>query len=250
MTMTQLPPFVLDRSWWSYAGPHGGFLASRLLAAATDLTDHPARSLHVQFVAAAAEGPADIDATVVREGRSATFVDALMSSGDRLVAKSSIVLGATRPGPGISGPPAPAVEQPEDLPELTPPVDFVPFSQNLEYRPSGDNGGLASGRAQILGWIRFRDDRPVDGAAATILVDAPPPALYGALVHPVPIPTADLHVQYAGVTELHDDPWSLVRIVTSSAGDGWCVDDSEVWDRSGRLVATARQTRLVLRGAA
>src|SRR5919112_6453055 len=102
MITTERPPLVLDRSWWSYAGPHGGFLASRLLAAATDLTDHPARALHVQFVAAAEEGPADIDATVVREGRSATFVDAMMSSGDRLVAKSSIVLGTTRPGPAIA----------------------------------------------------------------------------------------------------------------------------------------------------
>jgi acyl-coenzyme A thioesterase PaaI-like protein len=247
--MTTTQPLVLDRSWWSYAGPHGGFLASRLLAAATDLTEHPPRSLHVQFVAAAEEGPADIDATVVREGRSATFVDAMMSSGDRLVAKASIVLGAARPGPAISASP-PFVEALENLAELNPPVDFVPFSQHLEYRPSGDNGGLASGRAQIFGWIKFRDDRPLDEVAATVLVDAPPPALYGALVHMVPVPTADLYVQYAGGAARADDPWSLVRIVTSAAGDGWCVDDSEVWDRTGRLIATARQTRLVLGSAA
>jgi hypothetical protein len=130
-------------------------------------------------------------------------------------------------------------------------VEFVPFSQHLEYRPSGDGGGLATGRAQILGWIRFRDGRALDDVAATVLVDAPPPALYGALPAPVPIPTADLCVQYAPSTARDDaDPWSLVRIVTSSAGEGWCVDDSEVWDRDGRLLATARQTRLVLESAA
>ena len=61
---------------------------------------------------------------------------------------------------------------------------------------------------------------------ATILADAPPPALYGALDVPVAIPTADLYVQYSpGVTPI-DDPWALVRIRTTSAGDGWCVDDS------------------------
>ena len=243
MTTTH-PPLFLDRSWWSYAGPHGGFLASRLLAAAQDLTDAPARSLHVQFAAVAEEGPADVEAHVVREGRSANFVTATLSTGDRLVARGAIVLGGPRQGPDVAAKKPPPVEPPEDLPELAPPVDFVPFSQHLEYRPSGANGGLASGQAQIFGWIRFRDDRPLDEQATTVLLDAPPPALYGALDVPVPIPTADLYVQYAATSS--DDPWALVRIRTTQAGDGWCVDDSEVWDRSGRLLATARQTRLVL----
>ena len=249
MVALHSPSLVLDRSWWSYAGPHGGFLASRLLAEARLLSDAPPRALHVQFVAAAEEGPAEVDARVVREGRSATFVEASLCSGERTVARASVVLGSARSGPEIPGPAAPPVPPPDALPELTPPVDFVPFSQHLEYRPFGDGGGLASGKAQIFGWIRFRDDRPVDEVAATLLVDAPPPALYGALPAPVPIPTADLYVQYFPGA-LHADPWALVRIVTSSAGDGWCVDDSEVWDRAGRLVASSRQTRLVLEGAA
>ena len=74
-----------------------------------------------------------------------------------------------------------------------------------------------------------------------------PPALYGALTSPVPILTADLYVQF-----FLSEPvtgWTLLRIATLSAGDGWCVDDSEVWSQGGRLIASARQTRLVLRGS-
>jgi acyl-CoA thioesterase len=211
-----------------------------------DLTEHPPRSLHAQFVTAAEEGPADLEARVVREGRSATFLRAELRTGGRTVVRASIVAGTSRPGPAIDDPSPPDVEAPEDLSELKLPAEVVPFAQHLEYRPSGGNGGLASGRAQILGWIRFRDERPLDAVAATVLVDAPPPAMYGALPAPLPIPTADLYVQYAARTTPNAGPWSLVRIVTSSCGDGWCVDDSQVWDRAGRLLASARQTRLVL----
>jgi acyl-CoA thioesterase len=182
-TRPRLQALVLDRSWWSYAGPHGGYIASRLLAAAMSLTDQRPRSLHVQFPAAAAEGTADLEAAIVRQGRSAAFVEASVRSGDATVARASVVLGGVRPG--------------IDVPGLT-----------------------------------------------------PPPALYGALEVPVPVPTADLYVHFAGGASASTDPWALVRIGTSSAGDGWCVDDSEVWDRDGRLLASARQTRLVLGSAA
>ena len=38
----------------------------------------------------------------------------------------------------------------------------------------------------------------------------------------------------------------LTRIATRTAGDGWCVEDSEVWTPEGRLLAQSRQTRRVL----
>lgn len=38
----------------------------------------------------------------------------------------------------------------------------------------------------------------------------------------------------------------LVRAANVSTCDGWSVDDTDIWDRYGVLLATARQTRRVL----
>ncbi|CAM5712784.1 putative protein OS=Streptomyces albaduncus OX=68172 GN=FHS32_001851 PE=4 SV=1 [Streptomyces griseoloalbus] len=38
---------------------------------------------------------------------------------------------------------------------------------------------------------------------------------------------------------------SLVRIRTDHAGGGWALDDSAVWSAEGRLLAAARQARVV-----
>lgn len=242
----QVSPVVLDRSWWSFAGPHGGHVASHLLEAATRLTAHPPRSMHVQLSSAAAEGPADVQAVLVREGRSALFADVTLRSGGEIRARASVVLGDVRPGPAVSGPTPPQVGPPEDIAELEFPREFVPFAQHLEYRPSA--GQIGAGQADVHSWVRFRDGRMLDAAAATVLVDAMPPALYGKLPSPVPIPTADLYVSFSVATAV--DGWSLLRIATRTAADGWCVDDSEVWTRDGLLLASGRQTRLVLDGAA
>lgn len=239
------PSFVLDPSWRSFSGLHGGWMASRLLEAASRLTDDPPRSLHAEFPAPAPEGNADIETELIRQGRSATFVTAGLRSDGRVVARASVVFGPARPGPTIAAPP-PGVEPPQNLDELVVPAALVPFTQHFEYRPSQRPFAMDGGPAELMGWVRFRDGRAIDERAATVIADAIPPALYRGLSLPVPIPTAQLSLQFCcpGAAE----GWALVRIVTRSAGEGWCVDDSDVWTQEGRHVASARQTRLVLGG--
>ena len=71
-----------------------------------------------------------------------------------------------------------------------------------------------------------------------------PPALYGATAVPVAVPTVELSVSFTEAPAASG--WVLLRISTRTAAGGWCVDDSEVWDRDGRLLAQGRQTRRVL----
>lgn len=65
------------------------------------------------------------------------------------------------------------------------------------------------------------------------------------------MPTAELTVHF---TDALDDGaprgWALVRIRTEQAGSGWAVDDSTVWSADGRLLALARQARVVQRATA
>ena len=113
---------------------------------------------------------------------------------------------------------------------------------HLEIRPATAARPLAGGeRAELVAWMRFRDDRPLDAEAATVLTDALPPALLATWTTPRPVPSAELTVHFG--TALDDAPgagWALVRIRAEDASSGWAMDDAAVWSQAGRLLALGR----------
>jgi acyl-CoA thioesterase len=246
-------PIVLDRSWWSWTGPHGGHVAGHLARAATRLPEvagRPLRSLAVSFLRALPEGPADVTAELVRSGRSTSVVDtAVLTADGRPGVTGRAVLGPPATGPSYDRAAA-AVPPPEDLPPLVMPeemLSFARFSGNVDFRPVSTPPFSGAGDPDLLAWARMRDGRPVDVAVSAFLVDAMPPALFGLLDGPAAVPTVDLTVSWLADLDAEPvDDWVLLRITTRRAADGWCVDDSEVRARDGRLLALGRQTRLVL----
>ena len=118
----------------------------------------------------------------------------------------------------------------------------MPFTHSLEVRRVGP-GPVEGGEVpELLAWVRWADaSRPMDAAALVVMADALPPALYGIATVPVPVPTVDLTVTLQAEPPVTG--WTLQRIRTRTAADGWCVDDSDVWAPDGRLLAQARQTR-------
>lgn len=146
---------------------------------------------------------------------------------------------------GYAAVPAPDVPPPDGCPPLELPVEFVPFSQHVEYRSATAARPLAGGPvAELVAWVRLRDGAALDAAALAVLCDVMPPALYAATTVPVPVPTVELSLAFSGVDAAPG--WALTRIATRTAADGWCVDDAEVWDAAGRLLVQARQVRRVL----
>ena len=239
----------LDRTWWSFAGPHGGRLAALALAAAAPLTSEmEPRSLSAQYLRPAPEGQVQVDAELLRAGRSTAMSAVRLAGSDgRTALVATVTAGSTAAsGHAYDGVPMPDVAGPGDCAEQSPPVDFVPFSQHLEFRPVGEGQAFAGGEVpELMAWLRLRSGGPVDAEALTVLVDALPPALYAVAAVPAAVPTVELSVTYAPQPEPYDG-WVLARIRTRTAAGGWCVDDSDVWDVEGRLLAQARQTRLVL----
>ncbi len=239
---------VLDRSWWSWAGPHGGLLGALLLRTAQPLAgDREPRALTVQYLCAPAEGPVELSAAVLREGGSSAVVRADLTLPDgRLAATAVLTSGraATRPTASYDVVPPPPVPAPGECEPLEIPAEFVPFAGQFSYRRVGPAPLSGGDRAELIAWVRLRADEPYDAAALVVLTDVLPPALYGATAVPLPVPTVELQVVLSGGPRA--DGWVLTRIATRSAGDGWCVDDSEVWAADGRLLAQARQVRRVL----
>jgi acyl-CoA thioesterase len=251
---------AVDRSWWSWGGPHGGLLASLAVSAAEHtVPEQPVRELSAQFLAPPAEGPVELKIQPLRRNGSSSVLAVTLGghvrgsgdSGADVALATTVLLGGSRPSRSVQSVPAPAVPGWERCPTVQLPVELLPFLQHLDYPPATDTALLGGGsRAEFIGWLRLNDDSPLNASALTVLVDALPPALYATFTAPVPVPTAAMSVQYTAPAPAKpaDAPggWVLGRIKTRSAGGGWCVDDSDLWAPGGQLLASARQTRRVL----
>ena len=237
---------LIERSWWSWMGPQGGYVASCLLRAATPMTPegHRPRTLSVSFLAPLSEGEVDIRTRPLRVGGSSSVVAGEIGDPDSPSLVGFVTSAVERPGATSLVVPAPDAPDPDEVPTVEPPVEMAPFVQHVEFRPVGALPLTGGDAAELGGWMRLRDGQPVDAAAATILVDALPPALYATVSVPIAIPTVDMQVVYSG--EQPEGGWVFGRIRTRNAWDGWCVEDSDIWSGDGRLLAQARQTRRVL----
>lgn len=242
---------TVDRSWWSWAGPHGGLLAGLLLQVAGPLAGagRAPRALSAQFLAAPAGEHAELEGHLLRAGGSTSVVRADLRSAGQLAVTATVTSARPRQaGSPYDRVPAPAVPPPEDCQPLELPSEVVPFAAHLEYRPGPGTMTIGgSAEAAQLAWVRLRTDRPYDAASLVVLTDVLPPALYATTGTPVPVPTVDLQVTLADAPPAAG--WVLTHIASRTSAGGWCVDDSEVWDRRGRLLAQARQVRRVLGSA-
>lgn len=89
-------PARLDRSWWSWAGPHGGLVAALLLRAAAAVAGEgrSPRALSVQFLSAAPEGTVDLTTRVLRDGGSSSVVGAELSAPGGPAAATAVLTSA------------------------------------------------------------------------------------------------------------------------------------------------------------
>lgn len=239
----------LDPSWRAWSGVHGGVVAGLLLTAASQQRPgHRPRALTVQFLAPAVPGDVALTALVQRESSSSCTTTAkLLLSDGRTAVQAVLSSGRARRGAAAGHVPPPDALEPDLCPVLPVPVEFLPFSQHLEFRLASPVAPLQGADVpQLVCWIRFRAGGTLDAAALAVLADAMPPALYAVLTAPVAVPTVELQLVYPAGEPVTG--WVLCRITTRTSGDGWCVDDSESWAPDGRLLVMARQTRRVLLG--
>ncbi|MFE7747171.1 acyl-CoA thioesterase [Nocardia sp. NPDC057455] len=239
----------VDRSWRGWTGPHGGVIAALLVdvarAAATE--PMPVRAVDLRFLGRPTEEALTFRATEHTVGRSTVVLDVHAEQGGKPVAAASVTLGRTMES-GIAayaGAPAPSVPDPESCAPFALPPEIVPAAAHFDIRPvAGPLPLTGADEPMMCAWISLVPEAPADAAALAILADALPPAVFPTLRVPVAIPTVALSMHF------HDLPTGglpvLVRTVNASTAGGWSVDDTSIWDRSGLLLASARQTRRVL----
>ncbi|MFE1408336.1 acyl-CoA thioesterase [Streptomyces sp. NPDC058770] len=240
----------IDPLWRSWAGAHGGHVAAAALTAMRERgvgQGRPLRALTAHFLAPVDTRPLRLSLTGPRAGRRASTCLFTAHQDGAAVLAGSALFGSGHPGPGYDGRAFPQVPGPADCVPLDLSGGFVAFAQQVEVRPATEALPLAGGElAELVAWVRFTDGRPLDEAAVVTLTDVLPPALFACWRTPRPVPTAELTIHFADTpaSEVLTDR-ALVRIRTEQAGGGWAVDDSEVWSADGRLLALARQARVV-----
>jgi acyl-CoA thioesterase len=237
--------FAADaRSW---AGVHGGLVVGALVDAAARATGRIPAVVTAHLHAAVDPGPVSLTTTAVSTGRAVTSATAVLEQG-RPRATASVVLVApdeqARHWPAGHRDLA-TLPGPEDVDRLTGMEEVVPVARYFDIRPVGEARPLAGGEVpELTAWVRLLPGAAYRAAMAPVLLDALAPSLYAVAATPVAIPTVEFTVHLTPVVPV--DEWLLVDQRTTWSTGSFCVDEADLVDRSGRLVAQSRQLRRIL----
>jgi acyl-CoA thioesterase len=241
--------------WSIGANPNGGYLLALAVSALrAALPAHPdPLSVTVHYLRPGLpDAPCEVRVDVVRTGRTLSTARAtlLQEGGPRLTVLAAMGDLAAAGEPAIAIPPPP-IPPPEACVARSGGEQGVTLSilgrLDVRLHPDEARAG-AAGRAQVTGWIRFRDGREPDPPASLLFADAFPPSVFGLLGAVGWVPTVSLTVD---VRRRPAPGWILCRFRTEDLADGRLIEDGVLWDATGRIVAQSRQLALVrLPGAA
>jgi acyl-CoA thioesterase len=233
--------------WWVVAGPNGGYIGAiivRALAADAALDSRPLRTITIHYLGRPEARPAEVHVEGDRHGRSVSFTRARLVQGGRTLATAAAVFADDRGGLELDTTEPPRVPSPEDVEQLPDSRGDMLFARQLDYRPA-IGGRLFNGGDHALsgGWMRFRDERPLDAAALVALCDSWFPAVFAVVREPLPVPTLELTV-YLRARLPRPRDWTLGRYSTRLARDGFLDESAEIYSREGELLAESRQLAL------
>jgi len=240
----------LTSSWNIGDNPNGGYLLAPLLRAMTTASGQPDPLSVTTHYLRPGTGDANAEVVVepVRQGRTVgTVRGRLIQDGKTRIESLAAFadLSASDPVVEIETPMSP-IPAPDDCVSRTDLEQGVvlPIMDRLDVRIHPDHAVAGSGRdAEITGWIRFSDGRPVDALALALFADAFPPPLFSKMGYIGWVPTIELTVH---VRRRPVDGWIRGHFRTSDAAGNRTIEDGWLWDESGALVAVARQVGLVL----
>lgn len=236
--------------WLQGRTAYGGLTAALGLEAARLIHGDmpPLRTAQVGFLGPAS-GELSMTATVLRAGRSMTFVSVDTHGEKGMCARSLFGFGEGRQSSiDYDDVPMPDVPSPEeaigwDLERRGGPA----FMQHYDMRGvAGAAPFSGAEEARFLLWVRHRDEAARRGEGPLVaLSDAPPPAFLAMLS--APAPTASVTWQLDLLTDSHDseDGWYLVGSSGEAAVDGYGGQAMMTWARDGEPVVGARQACVV-----
>lgn len=245
---------AIDAGWTVGPKPNGGYLLATIARAAGEslaAADSPHRdplAATAHFLWAPDPGPAEVRCDVLRTGRGASQVRAVLHQGDRACVDATFTVGT------LPEDPPPPFWTTREIFDVAPLQDCIripaeregsPFvvpimdRSDLRLDPAvlGFALGAPSGDANLRGWISFADGRQIDPLSLLYFLDALPPATFELLTTGW-VPTLSL----TAYVRARPAPGPLrIRQVAHAIDDGRVDETCEVWDSAGRLVGQATQ---------
>lgn len=207
------------------------------------------RTLLVDFAGPVAPGPCGIETTVVREGRSATHAQSIVSQDGSVRALAIAVLGTDRASTvELAGPPRPDAPPPDALTAFPYLEGLTPtFTRHFEYRY--EVGALpfsGSSGDRIAGWCRFREPQPGANVEEIIigLVDAWPSPTLQLMKTPAPASSMTWSLDLAPGALPAADPtaWWYFESRANSAAHGHARIESILWSPDATAAAYSTQS--------
>jgi acyl-CoA thioesterase len=258
---------TIDAGWTVGGRPNGGYLlavvtraalasgspdGTRERARATGAPGPPAAAhpdpiaVSGHFLSPPAPGPAELEVTALRAGRSVSTYRVGLTQAGRPCLEALVTAGRLDPAAG-------PVWRAAGPPELPPPGDCVPgrpelpggmrvaildhLDVRLDPATAGWMARRPAGRLEMRGRVRFQDGRPPDPLALLQAVDALPPVSFELGIASW-APTVELT---AYVRHRPAPGWLRCAVRGRLLEGGWFDEEAEVWDATGALVAQSRQ---------
>jgi acyl-CoA thioesterase II len=239
---------------WQVTGPQGGYVAAIALRAMAGLVQpgFVPVALTAQYLTAAAAGPAQVEARLLRQGRNAAFTTATVHQQERMELGASASFFRLAEGPTRLALTPPALPAPEAcVPMMTPapPGQRFPFHENYDLRISEEAFKQSGTEDDFIFWARYRQqswegDLVVQAASLIPLLDlAVFPASFRAIPNFPGAVTLDLTAHWHNYPSSHD--WLLLRGRSQHARSGILNGWAEAWTPDGKLLATAAQQAVI-----
>jgi len=240
---------------WSVGDkPNGGYLlallgrAARLAARRAGAPEWEVVSASITYLRPPALAHATVRTTMLRRGRTAAHVRAVLAQGEDDLVDAVLVLGDLPDEPAVryDGTPAFHAPEPGDCVRLTSKIPtgvHVGILDVLDQRldpatvPFSASPRAGTPAAELRGWTRFADGREPDPLSLLFFVDAIPPAtlMIGSTGW---VPT----LQMSAYVRARPAPgWLGVRMTAGLVADGMVDETCVLWDSRGHMVAQSTQ---------
>ena len=233
---------------------NGGYLlallgrAARVTARRDGGRDWEVLSSSVTYLGRPTSGHAIVRTTLLRSGRTAAHVRAVLAQGEDDIVDAVFVLGDLPDGAALryDGTEPFHAPDPEDCVRLIPQIPdgvYVGIMDVLDLRldpatvPFSHAPRPAGTPAELRGWTRFADGRQPDALSLLFLADAIPPAtlMIGSTGW---VPT----LQMSAYVRARPAPgWLGIRMTAGLVADGMVDETCVLWDSRGRLVGQSTQ---------
>ncbi len=138
-----------------------------------------------------------------------------------------------------AAPPAIApLDQCQAIPQMPKYTLFDQVDARMDPACIGWMFGKPADRSEHKGWIKFKDDRPLDAVSILLMADAFPPPVYASQGLGGWVPTIEMSVN---IRKLPASQWLKCIFRTRFITCGLMEEDGQLWDEAGELVAISRQ---------